>query len=93
MERKEWLQHCQEINRLLKQIREQGAPPFTTAEANDFQESLDANELGVAFHFLCWKFHEAGIPISEAVYDLIVDAGSRMGYPSRDWEMLKASVC
>ena len=92
MERNEWVQHCQEVNRLLKQIRDQGVPPFTTAEANHFQEYLDANELGVAFDFLCCKLHEAETPISQAVYDLIVEARSRMGCPSHDWEKLKSSV-
>jgi hypothetical protein len=93
MERDEWVQHCDNVSRLLRQIQHQGGPPFTPEEEGHFQESLDANELEIAFHLLCWKFEETGWPISQAVYDLIADAGSRMECAPSDWEELKTFIC
>lgn len=92
MERNEWIQHCKKVDQLLRQIREQGASPFTAEEEKHFQVSLEANELGIAFEFLCWKFEDAGGPISLEVYDLIADAGSRMDCSPNDWQKLKALV-
>jgi len=67
MERDEWVQHCDNVSRLLRQIQHQRGPPFTAEEESHFQESLDANELGISFHLLCCKFEETGWPISQAV--------------------------
>jgi hypothetical protein len=92
MERDEWIQHCDEVSQLLRQIREQGGLPFTPDEESYFKESLDANELGIAFDLLCLKVEETGKPISQQLYDLIVDAGSRMGCPPNDWENLKTLI-
>jgi hypothetical protein len=58
MERDEWVQHCDEVSQLLRQIREQGGLPFTANEESHCQESLDANELRIAFDLLCWKLEE-----------------------------------
>jgi len=92
MERDEWIRHCNNVNRLLRQIREQGGLPFTPEEEMHFQESLDANELGIAFDLLCWKFEHTGGPISQPLYDLIADAGSRMECSPSDWEKLKTFI-
>jgi hypothetical protein len=92
MERGEWVQHCDNVRQLLRQIQERGGLPFTPEEQSHFQESLDANELGLAFDRLCWKFEEAGRPISQPIYDLIADAGSRMECSPGDWEKLKTFI-
>jgi hypothetical protein len=92
MERNEWIRHSENISRLLRQIREQGSPPFTPEEEKHFQESLSANELGIAFDFLCWKFENVGSPISQEIFDLIADAGSRMGCSPDDWQKLQILV-
>jgi hypothetical protein len=73
MERNE-IQHCENVNRLLRQIREKSGLAFTPEEESRFLESLDANELGIAFDFLCRKLEDAGKPISQEVYDLLSDA-------------------
>jgi hypothetical protein len=93
MERDKWVQHCDEVSQLLRQIREHCGLPFTPGEESHFQESLDANELGIAFDLLCWKVEETGKPISQPLYDLIVDAGSRMGCSPSDWENLNPLIC
>ena len=92
MERNE-IQHCENVNRLLRQIREKSGLAFTPEEESRFLESLDANELGIAFDLLCWKVEETGKPISQPLYDLIVDAGSRMGCSPSDWENLNPLIC
>ncbi len=92
MERDEWIRHCESVSRLLRQILEQSDLPFTLQEEGHFKESLDAKELGIAFDLLCWKFEETGGPISQSVYDLIADAGSRMECPPSDWERLKTFI-
>ena len=58
MERNEWVQHCKNVNRLLRQIREQGGVPCMPKEGRHFRASLEVNELVIAFDFLCWKFEE-----------------------------------
>lgn len=92
MERDEWIRHCDNVNRTLRQIREQGELPFTPEEESHFQESLGANELGVAFDLLCWKIDKMGGPISQRIYDLIADVGSRMKCSPSDWEKVKTFV-
>ena len=92
MDRNESVRHFENLNRLLKVIREKGVIPFTPEEENHFQESLNANELGIAFDLICWKIEQAGLPISSEVYDLIVDTGSRMECSPADWQNLKAFV-
>ena len=92
MERDEWVQHCDEVSQLLRRIREQSGLPFTPDEESHFQESLDANELGIAFDLLCWKVEETGKPISQPLYDLIADAGSRMECSPSAWEKLKTLI-
>ena len=92
MERDKWVQHCDEVSHLLRQIRELGGLSFTLDEASHFQESLDANELCIAFDLLCWKVEETGKTISQPLYDLIADAGSRMGCSPNDWENLKTLI-
>jgi len=67
MERSKWIQHCERVDRLLRQVLQQGSPPFTPEENRHFQESLAANELGIAFDLLCWKFVETGHQISNDV--------------------------
>jgi hypothetical protein len=51
-----------------------------------------ANELGIAFDLLCWKFGETGHKISEAVYDMLAEAGSMMEMPPSQWTKLKTLV-
>jgi len=92
MERDEWVRHCSSVSRLLRQIREQSVLPFTPEEESHFQESMDANELGIAFDFLCWTFEKMAGPISQPIYDMIADAGSRMECSPGDWERLKAFI-
>ncbi len=92
MDQGEWAQHCEKVNRLLRQILQQGSPPFTPEENKHFQECLDANELGVAFDLLCWKFGEARQQISEDVYHLLATAGSMMDTSPSQWTELKALV-
>jgi hypothetical protein len=89
MERSDWIERCEKVDRLLRQIRQRGPASFTPEEDKYFQESLDANELGVAFDLLCWKFGETGQPISEAVYELLVSAGSMMDISASAWTKLK----
>ncbi len=92
MERSEWIQHCANVNRLLRQIRDKSELPFTHDEETQFLESLDANELGIAFDLLCWKLEKTSEPISPEVYDLLADAGSRMKFPTSTWEKLKVLI-
>jgi hypothetical protein len=92
MERSKWSQHCEKVDRLLRQVLQQGSPPFTSEEDQHFQESLAANELGIAFDLLCWKFGETGHQISEAIYDMLADAGSMMEIPPSQWTKLKTLV-
>ena len=92
MERSKWIQHCEKVDRLLRQVLQQGSPPFTSEENKNFQESLAANELGIAFDLLCWKFGETGHQIPEAVYDMLADAGSMMEIPPSQWTKLKTLV-
>jgi hypothetical protein len=80
------------VDRLLRQILQQGSPPFTPEESRHFQESLAANELGIAFDLLCWKFGETGHQISEDVYDMLADAGSMMEIAPSQWTELKPLV-
>jgi hypothetical protein len=53
---------------------------------------MDANELGIAFDFLCWKFEKMAGPISQPIYDMIADAGSSIECSPGDWERLKAFI-
>jgi len=92
MERDEWIRHCESVSRLLRQALEESDLLFTPQEECHFKESLDANELGIAFDLLCWKFKETGWPISQSVYDLLADAGSRMECSPSDWEGLKTFI-
>jgi hypothetical protein len=92
MERTEWIEHCEKVDRLLRQVREQGSPLFTPEEDKHFQATLAANELEVAFDLLCWKFDEAAAPISQEIYGFLADAGWRMGLPSSHWTKLKQLV-
>jgi hypothetical protein len=89
MERTKWIQHCGKVTQLLTQIQQQGSPAFTPEENKHYQELLDANELGLAFELLCWKFGEAGHQISEVVYDQLTDAGSMMDISPSRWTGLK----
>jgi hypothetical protein len=50
------------------------------------------NVLGIAFDLLCWKFKNVGGPISQEIFDLIADAGSRMGCSPQDWQKLQLLV-
>jgi hypothetical protein len=92
MDRNAWRQHCEMVDRLLKQIQAQGAPGFTPEEETHFQTSLDANEFGMAFDLLCWKIEHSGRPISKELYHLISEVGSKMEAPPEDWETLEALV-
>ncbi len=92
MERNDWIQHCEKVDRLLRQIRQRGSPSFTLEEDKHFQESLDANELGIAFDLLCWKFGETGRQISGDVYELLIGAGSMMDISPSVWTKLKPLV-
>jgi hypothetical protein len=89
MQRTDWIEHCETVNRLLKQIREQVSPLFTPEEDKTFEEFLAANELGLALDFLCWKIEDTGNPISHKNYDLLADAGSMMKMSPNHWTKLK----
>jgi hypothetical protein len=92
MDRNERVGRFENLNRLPKVIREQGGVTFTPEEENHFQETLDVNELGIAFDLICSKIDQAGLPISSEVYDLIVDARSKMECSPADWQKLNVFV-
>jgi hypothetical protein len=78
MEKRDWVEHCNAVTRLLQRVREEAPNLLKPDERKFFDEALDANELGIAFDFLCDKFDEAGRPLPPAVLDLLMIAGNKM---------------
>jgi HEAT repeat protein len=80
-----------DIGVLFKRIRQQAKLLFTSEEEKHFQESLAANDLGIAFDLLCLKLENAGM-ISQDLYESLADAGLKMGYANDHWAKVRHQV-
>jgi hypothetical protein len=91
MEEHDWVRHCEKIEQLLRDVRQQLPNVLTAEEGKYFDESLEANELGIAYDLVCDKLDELNVPISQPLYNLLAIVGFEMGYdpaPSRRLKVL-----